>query len=134
MTDHRQRTGRDAERIVAEWLSRQGWTVLAHRFRRATGELDIVAIDPAGTLVGIEVKARRTARTGSAVESVDGRRIRRLRATLSAFLAEQRPGGGRRAGGRPDAIRPGAMRIDLAAVVPGKGGWTVSLLCGIDEW
>jgi putative endonuclease len=134
MTDHRQQTGRDAERIVADWLVRQGWTILANRFRRPMGELDLVAIDPGGTLVGVEVKARRTARTGSAVESVDRRRIRRLRATLSAFLAEQRPGGGRRADGWPGGIRPGAMRIDLAAVVPGDGVWTVSLLRGIDGW
>jgi putative endonuclease len=124
MTVSRQRMGREAELAVARSLVEQGWSVLALRFRRPVGELDIVAIDPSGTLVGVEVKARRTGRSGSALESVDRRRIRRLRAALSAFL-EDLPAG---------SIRPRAMRIDLAAVVAGDGGWAIHLLRGIDGW
>lgn len=124
MTAPHQETGLNAERAVASWLAERGWTVMATRFRRPVGELDLVAIDPAGVLVGVEVKARRTSRSGSPVESVDRRRIRRMRATLVAFVAEQ-PAGAPRAAG---------LRLDLAAVVPEPGGWRISLLQGLDGW
>lgn len=124
MTAPSQETGLNAERAVASWLADRGWTVIATRFRRPVGELDLVAMDPARILVGVEVKARHTSRAGSPVESVDGRRIRRMRATLVAFVAERRAG----------SLRPAGLRLDLAAVVREPGGWRISLLQGIDEW
>lgn len=124
VTAPRQKTGLDAERAVATWLTDRGWTVVATRFRRPVGELDLVAIDPGRVLVGVEVKARHTNRTGSPVESVDRRRIRRMRATLVAFVAELPAG----------ALRASGLRIDLAAVLPEPGGWRIRLLQGIDGW
>ena len=50
-----------------------GWHVLARRWRVPEGELDLVALDPAGTLVAVEVRARRTARAGAAAETVEPR-------------------------------------------------------------
>lgn len=93
MSDPRHALGLAAEEAVASWLSREGWTVLARRSRStAGGEVDLVALDPQRTLVAIEVRARRSTRTGAAAWTVDRRRVRRLQSTLVAFAAGSRPG------------------------------------------
>jgi putative endonuclease len=100
-----------------------GWSILARRWRCTAGELDLVALDPGGVLVGVEVKLRRAARAGDPLESVDRRRMRRLRASLGEFRASQ---------GRP--IGDG-MRIDLVALRPTDDGrWRLALHSAIDAW
>jgi putative endonuclease len=58
MTDPRHRLGRAAEALVADWLERMGWRIVARNARTSTvrGELDLIAID-GGALVFLEVKA-----------------------------------------------------------------------------
>ena len=56
--------GQVGERVVAQWLRAQGWSVLAERWHCRVGELDIVAAESASglqekTIAFIEVKARR---------------------------------------------------------------------------
>jgi len=128
MSDPRHDLGRAAEAAVARWLASHRWTVLARRLRMPDGgEVDIVARDPDGVLVAVEVRARRTARTGTADVTVDERKVRRLRRTLAAFA-------------RSDASRKG-LRVDLVTVVPapaggpdGTMGWTARRIPGIDAW
>ena len=50
-------TGRDAEHRAARHLEAHGYRILARNLRLRGGEVDIVALDPAGTLVIVEVKA-----------------------------------------------------------------------------
>jgi Holliday junction resolvase-like predicted endonuclease len=122
MTDPRHELGRRAERAVAGWLTREGWRILDLRWRASGGELDLVCLDPAGVLVGVEVKLRRTGRTGSGAESVDRRRVGRLRAALAAYAA----------GG---TVVHRGIRLDLVTLVPaGAGRWRVRRLPGIDAW
>jgi putative endonuclease len=56
--DPRHRLGRAAEALVAEWLERMGWRIVARNARTSTvrGELDLVAMDGMD-LVFVEVKA-----------------------------------------------------------------------------
>ena len=123
MPDPRHALGERAEDAAAAWLTSRGWTILARRWRCPDGELDIVAQDPDGVLVGVEVKVRRTGRAGSPVETIDQRRLRRLRAALGRF-----------ASGSPHAARSG-LRVDLAAVhADGLGRWRLSHHRGIDGW
>jgi putative endonuclease len=111
-----------AELAAASWLSACGWRVLARRWRSAAGELDLVCVDPNGALVGIEVKLRRSARAGSALEAVDRRRVLRLRRSLAAFAATS-------------DRRWRALRIDLVTVEPSAGrAWLVRRHPGIDGW
>jgi putative endonuclease len=124
MTDPRHAIGRAAERAVGSWLTARGWIVLAERWRATVGELDLIALDPSGALVAIEVKARRSRRSGSPLESVDRRRVARLRAALSAFLATRRSTG----------LAPTDLRVDVAAVERTEEGWTIRLERGIDGW
>jgi putative endonuclease len=115
--------GERAERAAAEWLTCRGWTILARRWRCPEGELDLVALDPARVVVAIEVKVRRTGRAGAPLESVDRRRLRRLRAALGHFLAET-----------PTAAGDG-VRVDLVAVRPDDGGrWWLTHHHAIDAW
>ncbi len=122
MPDPRHSLGRAAEDRVAAWLTSQGWRILARRHTSPSGgEVDVIALDPGGVLVAIEVRARRTRRTGPALESVDSRRAGRLGRTLAAFAAstDQRHVG---------------LRVDLVSVEPREGSpgqWLARRLAGI---
>jgi putative endonuclease len=109
MGDPRHDLGIAAEGAVAAWLQECGWRVLGRRVRApGGGEVDIVALDPDGILVGIEVRARRTKRAGIGAESIDVRKMARTGRTLAAFAA------GSRVGHR-------GLRIDLVSVMPEPG-------------
>lgn len=115
--------GPRAEHATAAWLAATGWTVLERNWRCGEGELDLVCRDPGGALVGVEVKCRASGRAGSPLESVDPRRVARLRAALGRYAAEgsARPGNG--------------LRIDLVAVTPaGDGAWRLGRFEGVDAW
>jgi len=121
MGDPRHALGIAAEEAVAAWLTAAGWRVIRRRARSAGGgEVDIVALDPSRTLVAVEVRARRTARTGSAAMSVDGRRVARLGRTLAAIGATC---------GEPHR----GLRIDLVSVEPAAepGRWRLTRMPGI---
>ena len=123
MPDPRHALGERAEEAAASWLSARGWIILARRWRCPDGELDLVAHDPDRVLVAIEVKVRQTGRTGSPVEAIDQRRVRRLRIALGLF-----------ASGSPHFHRNG-LRVDLVAVRPGgHGQWRLTHHRGIDGW
>ena len=120
MGDPRHDFGWDAERLVERWLSDTGWRVLARRWRVPEGELDLVCIDPAGWLVAVEVRARRSARAGSPVESMGPRHIARLRSALGRYARECAP-----------AHR--GIRVDLVSVMPAAGSfWRLRRLAAID--
>ena len=113
--------GMSAERAVAGWLTDAGWRIIAQRARSpGGGEVDLLAIDPRSTLVAVEVRARRTRRTGEAAMTVDPRRVARLRRTLVAHAA---------ANGVPHR----SLRVDLVAVEPATavGRWRLVRLPGI---
>lgn len=109
MGDPRHDLGIAAERAVATWLEGVGWRVLARRQRsRDGGEVDLIAVDPDTTLVAIEVRARRTVRSGDGSETIDRRRTARIGRTLAAFAAAS-------------GVRSGGMRVDLVIAAPEAG-------------
>lgn len=122
MSDPRHLLGHRAEEATADWLRGIGWTILARRWRRPEGELDLVCRDPDFVLVAVEVKLRRTPRTGDPVESVDRRRIRRLRHALASYAATER------------VATPAGLRIDLVAVTPIEDRWRLARHASIDAW
>ncbi|HEV8252528.1 MAG TPA: YraN family protein [Candidatus Limnocylindria bacterium] len=123
MPDPRHALGERAEEVVAAWLSARGWMILARRWRCPQGELDLVARDPDGTLVAIEVKLRRTARAGGPSESIDRHRLQRLRSALGRFAAESRAPVGE------------GMRVDLVGVRPtARDRWRLTHHRAIDAW
>ncbi len=110
-----------AEAAVGAALEQRGWHLLARRWRVPGGELDLVCLDPRGTLVAIEVRARSSARTGMAIESLDGRRLARLRGTLVAYA-------------EASGVAHSGLRVDLVTVDRTESGWRAVRRQGIDEW
>jgi len=110
MAHPRHTLGIGAEHVVGNWLESCGWRVLGQRVRiLGGGEVDIVALDPNGVLVGVEVRARRTSRSGTGTETITAERIRRTGRTVVAFAAERRVG-------------HCGLRVDLVSVTPEPGG------------
>ncbi|MGD8329508.1 MAG: YraN family protein [Acidobacteriota bacterium] len=81
--------GRAAEGLAARYLQRQGCTIVARRFGKRGGEIDLV-VDDGGVVAFVEVKARRGERYGAPVSAVTARKRRRIVATARAFLAARR--------------------------------------------
>jgi putative endonuclease len=79
--------GRKGERIACRYLLKQGFDILARRYRSGSGELDIVAYE-GDTLVFVEVKARDSAEFGEPWEFVDWRKQQVLRRTAEDFIAD----------------------------------------------
>lgn len=123
--DPRHALGMRAEAAVAHWLEGQGWRVLATRHRaRPNGEIDLVMLDPDEALVAVEVRARRSGRTGGAAESVDGRRVARLQRALAGYAAAR------------NVVHSG-LRVDLVTVErlagPEHERWRLSRIPGVER-
>jgi len=82
----RQSLGKLGETLAAEELARRGYAILATRYRTRFGEIDIVSRHE-GVLVFVEVKARQTARYGTAAEAISPRKRRRVAAMALDYLA-----------------------------------------------
>jgi putative endonuclease len=78
--------GKLGEDLACAELGRRGYAILARRYRTRFGEIDIVS-ERAGTLVFVEVKARRTARFGTASESIPLWKRRRIAAMAIDYQA-----------------------------------------------
>jgi putative endonuclease len=82
--------GAEAEALVAAHLSASGWRLLGRNVRVGRLELDIVAVDPGppARLVAVEVRRRGRTDFGLPEETVDGRKLGRLRAAVARLTAE----------------------------------------------
>lgn len=63
--------GQSAEGLAAEFLERQGLTIVLRNYRRRSGEIDLVARDGDVLIIG-EVRTRSSEAFGGAAGSVDG--------------------------------------------------------------
>ena len=88
MLTARQRIGRRAEDIAAEFLHAKGLAVLERNYRRRLGELDVIARQ-GDVLVIAEVRTRASDAYGGAAASVNVRKQRRL-IRAAAQLIQQR--------------------------------------------
>lgn len=86
--DPRVALGLAGEDLACRELERLGYAILARRVRTRRGELDIVAEDR-GTVVFVEVKARRSERYGSPAEAVSWTKRRTIEAQAIRFLHER---------------------------------------------
>jgi len=79
--------GRRGERTACRYLLKQGFDVLARRYRSRSGELDIIALEK-DTLVFVEVKTRSSSQFGEPWEFVDWQKQQILRRTAEDFIAD----------------------------------------------
>ncbi len=77
--------GNDFERLAAEYLKRNGMTILQQNFYCKMGEVDIIARDHE-YLVFVEVKYRKSKAKGSAAEAVTFNKMRKISRCADAFL------------------------------------------------
>ena len=91
MTQARQRLGKFGEDLACRELERRGYAILARRYRRRGGELDIVARD-GQTVVFVEVKTREGCDYGAGGESVTLRKRRRMANGALDYLTRHRLG------------------------------------------
>jgi putative endonuclease len=109
MTQARVALGKSGEDLACDELQRRGYAILARRYRRRRGELDIIARD-GDTTVFVEVKTRRGRQFGGGGEAVHG--LKRLRMTRLAIDYLARHG----LTGRP--CRFDVVTIDVASEQP----------------
>lgn len=106
MSENRRAYGAYGENIAADFLTKNGYTVLARNFTVRGGELDIVALS-GDFLCFVEVKTRRNTHGGAASEAVDEQKRRRLLCAAERFLYEYRD---------DLRVRDKAVRFDVVEV------------------
>ena len=89
MTRARLALGKTGEDLACRELARRGYVILARRYRRRGGELDIVARD-GPTIVFVEVKAREGRAFGGAAEAVTAIKRHRIAQLALEYLARHR--------------------------------------------
>ena len=89
MTIARQILGKTGEDLACRELERRGYAIVARRYRRRGGELDIVARD-GPTLVFVEVKARDGRAFGEAAEAITGFKRRRITQLARDYMMRHR--------------------------------------------
>jgi putative endonuclease len=77
MSHRRIALGKTGEDLACRELERRGYAIVARRYRRRGGELDIIARDGT-TVVFVEVKARQDRAFGRAAEAVGFFKRRRM--------------------------------------------------------
>src|SRR5258708_790113 len=110
--------GKDGEQAAVDYLTGRGFRILDRNWRCAAGELDIVAIERHGLVVG-EVKTRSGTGYGTALEAVGVRKQRRLRGLAIAWLTAH-------------GIRFEQIRVDVVGLVrEPTGGFTIEHVRGV---
>ena len=81
--------GKIGEELACRELERRGYAIVARRYRRRGGELDIIARD-GDTMVFVEVKARHGYAFGQAAESVGFIKRRRMARLAMGYVMRHR--------------------------------------------
>jgi putative endonuclease len=89
MSKDRVELGKSGEDLACRELERRGYAIVARRYRRRGGELDIVARD-GETTVFVEVKTRKGHRFGAAGEAVHGLKRRRMMHLAADYVMRHR--------------------------------------------
>ena len=80
--------GKTGEDLACRELCRQGYAIVARRYRTRYGEIDIVARD-GPTIVFIEVKARTSDRYGDPLEAITLHKQARITAMAQDYIARR---------------------------------------------
>jgi Holliday junction resolvase-like predicted endonuclease len=108
---HRSIVGREAEHLAARSLASSGWVILSRNLRLGRLEVDLLARDPRGSLVAIEVRRRASLGAATPAELLGFRKMGALR--------------------RQRAHLPEGCRIDLLLVLGSPGRERLRLVRGV---
>ncbi|WP_036978513.1 YraN family protein [Pseudobutyrivibrio sp. MD2005] len=79
------RQGNDFEKLAADYLVREGMTIIKLNFYCKMGEVDIIAKD-GDYLVFVEVKYRKSASKGSGFEAVNYNKMRKISRVADYYM------------------------------------------------
>jgi len=85
--DNKQQTGQAAESKACDHLQQHGLQLIERNYHCRQGEIDLIMSDGSCT-VFVEVRYRRNSGFGSAAESVDQRKQRKIINTASHYLQQ----------------------------------------------
>ncbi len=85
MTSPRQNLGKWGESQAADYLARQGFTLLERNVRTPYGEIDLV-VEKDGLVIFVEVKTRRSRTFGYPEESVNLRKQIHLKNSVEYYI------------------------------------------------
>lgn len=104
-------TGRAGESAAADFLEARGLRVMDRNYRFGREEIDLVCFEPvgdSGTIVVVEVKARRGTGFGAPEAAVDPAKQKAIMRVTEAYLHERR-------------LMPAPVRFDVVAVTFARG-------------
>lgn len=87
MKDTKKEIGRQGEELAADFLRQKGMEIVARNVYTPAGEIDIVARD-GETTVFVEVKTRRSAAYGAAVEAITPRKLAAMQGSAEYYAAQ----------------------------------------------
>ena len=85
MLNPKQLFGKESESLAVSHLKKNGYEILERNYRSKLGEIDIIAKDK-GTLVFVEVKAKRSDRFGNPKEAVTLKKQRKISQVALYYL------------------------------------------------
>jgi len=88
MMTNSQQKGKYGENVVLGYLEAKGYKILAQNYKKAGGEIDIIALD-GDYVVFVEVKYRRGRSHGTGFDDVSYSQHKRIIKTDKAYLYEQ---------------------------------------------
>lgn len=88
MTQSARDRGLDAELACCQYLQQQGLKLLAKNYHGRRGELDLIMRDR-NTVVFVEVRYRKNAAFGGALESITSSKQQKLRITAEQYLQQE---------------------------------------------
>jgi putative endonuclease len=78
--------GREGEEIAVELLLKKNYTILERNYQLKKGEIDIIAEDPNGDLVFLEVKFRNTLDFGEPEYAITPSKQKQVRKVAEAYI------------------------------------------------
>jgi putative endonuclease len=85
MLNKRQQFGKESESLAVRYLKKNGYKILEQNYRNKLGEIDIIAKEK-GTLVFVEVKARKTHVFGNPKWAVTPKKQRKISMVALYYL------------------------------------------------
>ena len=101
--------GRWGEKRCRKFLRKKGMRIITANYQPKGGEIDIVAADPTGSLVFVEVKTRRDEKYAPAQAAVTPRKQKRMIIAAKQFVRKYK-------------LQDKPLRFDVVAVILGEKG------------
>lgn len=91
---HNQELGKQGEDLIESHLYKKGYKILERNYRKKTGEIDLIALNPTqDEIVFVEVKTRKSNTFGYPEEAVDAKKLKKIEKTALLWLNENRKAG-----------------------------------------